>query len=57
MEFDGLGLCGTATLIMAVLKLNGTISWSWWIVCAPLGTLIGLYVLCALIVLIGDLTS
>lgn len=31
----GLGCAGTLTLIFIVLKLVGTIDWSWWWVLAP----------------------
>lgn len=32
----GLGLSGTLTMIFVVLKLVGTINWSWWWVLSPL---------------------
>ncbi len=33
---SGVGICGILFLIFLVLKLTGTIAWSWWWVTAPL---------------------
>lgn len=32
----GIGLCGVLFIVFLVLKLVGTISWSWWLVTLPL---------------------
>ena len=32
----GIGFLGLLTIAFVVLKLTGTISWSWWLVLAPL---------------------
>ena len=32
----GIGLCGATFIVFLVLKLTGTIDWSWWWVTAPL---------------------
>lgn len=32
----GIGLCGMTFIVFLVLKLIGTITWSWWWVTAPL---------------------
>lgn len=32
----GIGLCGALFIVFLVLKLIGTITWSWWWVTAPL---------------------
>ena len=33
---NGIGFCGVLTIVFIVLKLLGTISWSWWWVLSPL---------------------
>ena len=33
---SGLSICFILTIMLTVLKLTGTISWSWWIVLAPM---------------------
>ena len=52
------GLVIGAFLIMFFLKLNGTIEYSWWIVCSPLiayaGLVVILVVLTVLIMIIHD---
>ncbi len=49
----GLGtLCFFASLIFLILKVAGVISWSWWLVFAPLLVYAGLTVAILLIVLI-----
>jgi membrane protein YdbS with pleckstrin-like domain len=49
----GLGtLCFFASLIFLILKVAGVISWSWWLVFAPLLVYAGLVVAILLIVLI-----
>ena len=32
----GIGLCGAVFIVFLVLKLTGTIDWSWWWVTSPL---------------------
>ena len=46
---SGLGLSGVLTAIFVVLKLVGTINWSWWWVLSPILIDLGL----TLIILIG----
>lgn len=46
---SGLGLSTVLTIVFVVLKLVGTIDWSWWWVLSPILIDLGL----ALIVLIG----
>lgn len=43
----GVGVCTVLFLIFLVLKLTGTIAWSWWWVCAPI------WIPIALVVIIG----
>jgi len=31
----GIGFCGLLTIVFIILKLIGTINWSWWWVLAP----------------------
>lgn len=38
----GMGLCGVLTVVFVVLKLVGTINWSWFWVLSPLIFSIGL---------------
>ena len=46
---SGLGLSSVLTIIFVVLKLVGTIDWSWWWVLSPILIDLGL----SLIILIG----
>jgi len=46
-----MGLCGTLFCIFLVLKLVGTIDWSWWWVTAPL------WIVTAVLVLAGFLKA
>ena len=45
----GLGIAGVLTIVFVVLKLVGTISWSWWWVLSPLWISFGLWILVFLI--------
>ena len=38
-------------LILLVLKLTGTINWSWWFICLPLYFIPGLFVFTIIIIL------
>lgn len=50
----GVGLFGMMFLIFLVLKLTGTITWSWWAVTAPLwGPAVGVVGILALAFTIG----
>lgn len=50
----GIGFSGLLTIAFIVLKLIGTISWSWWWVLSPIWIEILLIVLaCAIVVLFG----
>lgn len=50
----GLGFCEVLTLIFIVLKMFGTIAWSWWWVLAPLWIPFGIIlVLIVVIVLLS----
>lgn len=40
----GLGLCDVLTIVFLVLKLVGTIDWSWWWVFSPTLIALGLYI-------------
>ena len=48
---SGIGLGGATFLVFLVLKLTGTINWSWWWITAPLWGPLALFVAGALIVL------
>lgn len=45
----GIGIAGVLTIVFVVLKLVGTISWSWWWVLSPLWISFGLWILVILI--------
>jgi len=45
---SGIGFCGLLTIVFIVLKLTGTIAWSWWWVLAPMW----ISILIAIVVLI-----
>lgn len=53
----GIGLCGTVFIVFLVLKLVGTITWSWWWVTAPLwiplAIVLGILAVAAVFALIG----
>lgn len=51
----GIGLCGATFLVFLVLKLTGTIDWSWWWVTAPLWIPIGIVIVLA--ALLGLMTA
>ena len=36
VESNGIGLSGAVFIVFLVLKLTGTIDWSWWWITAPL---------------------
>lgn len=39
---NAVGFAEVLTLIFVVLKLNGTISWSWWLVMSPMIAIYGI---------------
>lgn len=41
-ESGGIGFAGLLTIVFIVLKLIGTISWSWWWVLSPIWISVGL---------------
>lgn len=49
---NGIGLVGVLTIIFVVLKLIGTITWSWWWVLSPLWISFGLWFVIVLILLL-----
>lgn len=42
---SGLGITGTITIVFIILKLVGTINWSWWWVFSPILIDIGLTII------------
>jgi hypothetical protein len=48
----GLGLASVLFVVFLVLKLTGTIGWSWWWVTAPLWGSVILFVIVAVAVLV-----
>lgn len=53
----GIGFAGVLFLIFLVLKLVGTINWSWWWVTAPLWGGLAVYLLLIIIVVTIKLIS
>lgn len=50
----GVGICTVLFLIFLVLKLTGTITWSWWWVTAPLwAPFVAFLTLCVLVFVVG----
>jgi membrane protein YdbS with pleckstrin-like domain len=49
---SGIGICWLLTIIFMVLKLTGTIAWSWWWVFSPLWIPFALAIVVAFIILI-----
>lgn len=49
----GIGFVGLLTIVFIVLKLIGTISWSWWWVLSPIWISSGLGILFLLCMVIG----
>ena len=47
---SGLGLASVLTIVFIVLKLVGTINWSWWWVLSPLWISAGLWLILLIIV-------
>lgn len=45
VTYNGIGFTGLLTIVFIVLKLIGTINWSWWWVLSPLWISAGLYIL------------
>lgn len=50
----GLGFLNILTLIFVVAKLFGAITWSWWLVFAPVLISVGLSILILIIAAIAD---
>ena len=46
----GIGILGVLLIIFIVLKLVGVVTWSWWIVLAPLWMEIGLLIIIILVI-------
>ena len=46
----GLGLTSILTIIFVVLKLTGTITWSWWWVFSPLWIPLGIIIVLLMII-------
>lgn len=44
-EFSKLGVAVSLTLILALLKIGGTLNCAWWVTCLPLIILLGWYVI------------
>lgn len=53
----GIGFFGLLTLIFVIAKITGYITWSWWLVFAPMLFGFGLFFLIMLIVLIVALAA
>ncbi len=55
----GIGFLGVLTIVFVVLKLVGTIDWSWWWVLCPLwipvGFLMAVAVILGMVLLVGKL--
>ena len=48
----GIGLPGVLTIVFVILKLTGSIDWSWWWVLSPLWIGLGIGVIVLAIILI-----
>ena len=52
----GIGICGAMFIVFLVLKLTGTVGWSWWWITAPLwipmGVVVASLLFLALVVII-----
>jgi len=54
----GIGFCGVLTIVFIVLKLVGTIDWSWWWVLSPIWIpLAVVLLLCVLYVVVRAVVS
>lgn len=51
---SGLGLSSVLTIVFVVLKLIGTIDWSWWWVLSPVWISIGLWLIIVIIYAIWE---
>ena len=49
----GIGFTGVLTIVFVVLKLTGTITWSWWWVLSPLWISTILWIIMAIIALLA----
>ena len=47
---SGLGICSDLTIIFVVLKLIGSITWSWWWVLSPLWIGTGLWLIAVVVI-------
>jgi hypothetical protein len=52
-QAGGIGLCGVLFIVFLVLKLTGTIAWSYWWIFAPLWIPFGLGFLIGLILVLA----
>ena len=50
VQYGGVNLFGMTFIVFLVLKLCGTITWSWWLVTAPLWIPFGLLFVIAFII-------
>jgi hypothetical protein len=48
----GIGLCGVVFVVFLVLKLVGTIDWSWWYVTMPLWIPMALMLVLAIVMIV-----
>lgn len=48
----GIGFTGLLTIVFIILKLIGTIAWSWWWVLSPLWITFALFILILILILI-----
>lgn len=55
----GIGFAGLLTIVFIVLKLIGTISWSWWWVLSPIwisvGLGVGIWLICLISIILAGL--
>lgn len=51
----GMGLFGWLTIIFVIAKITGYITWSWWLVFAPVWLALGLFGFIILIALLAAL--
>lgn len=53
----GMGITGVLTVVFLVLKLTGTIGWSWWWVLSPLWISAAIYIVALVIILLVNLIA
>lgn len=57
VTFTGIGFVGALQIVFIVLKLIGTIDWSWWWVLSPILIRLAILAIAAVVCIVGMIVS